>query len=634
MKPIKSLIHLTAVIVTLVTMTALPLASSAAQFLSADQAFVLRTERQANGDFSIRWKIAEGHYLYRDHTVVKANANILATRLSSGVEKDDPGFGKVSVWFANGEAVVSAAALATAGHPATVQVTYQGCEDGSICYPPVTTEVQVPQLPAATKTKAQAPDSVASSAPPELSLTRENVSETVETAPLPVLEAPAMEATNEVTAETAPANSLIENLVSQGGGLWVLLAFFGFGLLLAFTPCVFPMYPILAGVIGQDTSGTRRGFFLSVAYVLGLALAFAGLGFAAAWSGQNLQMVLQSSWAIGTLAIIFLVLAASMFGGFDLTLPRWWTECFGGTAKTGRRSLVSAGGMGFASALIVGPCVTAPLAGALLYIAQTGDAVLGAAALFSLGLGKGVPLVLFGTAGARFLPRAGAWMNHVKAAFGFVFVAMAWWLLSRILPVHIVMASGALMALAIAVALWRLSQSTVAALVVVSRALAVAVGVWGVFWLAGVASGASDPWRPLALAASNTTSGEEAPYRVAATVLDENTLAAALERSAIQGNTAVVYFTADWCVTCRAIEKNVLRDRNVRQALEQTDLLKVDVTSNDEAVRAIMARYAIVGPPTMLFIGSDGEERKAARLVGTVTADAVLEGIAGAGRTS
>ena len=619
-----------AVFVALVTMTALPFAATAAQFLTGDQPFVMKVERHADGDLVIRWTIADGHYLYRDHTAAKAGAETLPVRLSAGVEKDDPGFGKVSVWFANGEAIISAQDLARAGDPATLKVTYQGCEDGSICYPPMTQDLRVPERVAASLSGPQAretPSAQSTLAEPSMVADDPEVSGKAE--PAPITSMPVSPAVGELP-EQKP-QTLIDSLASQGGKIWVLLAFLGFGLLLAFTPCVFPMYPILAGVIGQDASGTRRGFLLSSAYVLGLALAFAGLGFVAAWSGQNLQMALQSPWVIGTFAIVFLVLAASMFGGFDLTLPRWWTERFGGTTKTGRRSLLSAGGMGFASALIVGPCVTAPLAGALLYIAQTGDVVLGAAALFSLGMGKGIPLVLFGTAGARFLPRAGAWMNQVKAAFGFVFVVMAWWLLSRILPTTIVMMSGALVALAIAVSLWRLSQTSMLALAIVSKTMALALGLWGAFWLGGVALGSTEIWQPLSGTASATTSIQQSTSRVAAVVSDASALEAALERTAAQNKTAVVYFTADWCVTCRTIERDVLTDAGVIQAFEEADLIKVDVTSNSDAVRELMARYDIVGPPTVLFVGPDGQEIVNTRLVGKVTTSAVLDGVAQAG---
>lgn len=627
--------HVAAIIVTMVTIAIMPLSSHAAQFLTADEAFVLHTDRQTDGSLRLRWTIADGHYLYRDHTKVKTDGQVLAATLSSGMEKDDPGFGLVRVWFDRGEAVIGSQALIRAGNPARVQVTYQGCQDGSVCFPPTTQDIEVPSVPVASREPAKTPEPVPQPAPmpqpASVNVEQAMPAEALEPQTASVaLEAPvaAERARPEALAEAMP-ETMIERLERQGGQVWILAAFFGFGLLLAFTPCVFPMYPILAGVIGQGASGTRRGFFLSVAYVLGLATAFAALGFAAAWSGQNLQMALQSPWAIGIFATVFLVLAASMLGGFDLSLPRWWMDRFNGPTRTGKRSLFSAGGMGFASALIVGPCVTAPLAGALLYITQTGDVVLGASALFALGLGKGVPLVLFGTAGARFLPRAGVWMNHVKAAFGFIFLIMAWWLLSRILPVEAVMVSGALIAFAVAAALIRLGKGGHAALSVPCRALAMAAGLWGALLVAGVALGANDPWRPLSPLSAGSSNGttETGAYPVAAIVEDAASLEAALQRASARGVPAVVYFTADWCVTCRAVERDVLPASEVAQALGRADLIKVDVTSNTDEVRGLMTEYGVVGPPTMVFVGAEGSERTAGRLVGKITREAMLQGI-------
>ncbi|HAC00493.1 MAG TPA: cytochrome C biogenesis protein, partial [Brevundimonas sp.] len=377
-------------------------------FLSPDQAFTLKVARETNGDLTFRWTIAPGHYLYRDHTVAAAPGaeNSLSLQLQPGEKKDDPGFGVVDIWRTSGQARLSAATLERAGSPASINLTYQGCKEDSICYPPTTRTIAVPALaraePAAAAPTLKAP------APESLSASETLSAPEPQSAPGPeaLAESEAVGATDAAAASSpAPAvrldqnSGFVDRLADQGGFAWVLLAFFGFGVLLAFTPCVFPMYPILAGVIGRgvDGRGTRRGLVLSTAYVLGLATAFGLLGVAAAWSGQNLQMALQSVWAVGALSIIFLVLAASMFGGFELQLPSAWTSRLSRDAGTGRRSLGSAAGLGFASALIVGPCVTAPLAGALLYIAQTGDVGLGAGALFALGVGKGGAPLVFGT---------------------------------------------------------------------------------------------------------------------------------------------------------------------------------------------------------------------------------------------
>lgn len=606
-------------------------------FLSPDEAFTLKVAREANGDLAFRWTIAPGHYLYRDHTVATApgGEDSLSLRLQPGEKKDDPGFGVVDIWRTAGQARLSAATLERAGTPGSINITYQGCKEDSICYPPTTRTVAVPALPRAALAAA-APPLKAQSAPETLSAP--------EPQPAPEPEAlPASEAVGvtDAAASASDASSIppavrldqnegfVDRLADQGGFAWVMLAFFGFGVLLAFTPCVFPMYPILAGVIGRgvDGRGTRRGLMLSTAYVLGLATAFGLLGVVAAWSGQNLQMALQSVWAVGALSIIFLVLAASMFGGFELQLPSAWTSRFSRDNGTGRRSVSSAAGLGFASALIVGPCVTAPLAGALLYIAQTGDVGLGAAALFALGLGKGAPLIVFGTAGARFLPKAGAWMDRVKTLFGFIFLGMAWWLASRILPPTVVLALGAMLALAAAAALGLFSGPAASRPAGLARAAGLAVAAWGIMLLIGLSMGAADPWRPLAPLASRSAPGVTGPGATpvpAAVVVDSAGLERAIGDAAARSRPTMIYFTADWCVICRQMDREVFADGRVVAALQNADLIKVDVTNNTPETRQLMETYGVVGPPTLIFLSPASQEPASTRLVGKTTTAKML----------
>ena len=607
-------------------------------FLSPDQAFTLKVARETNGDLTFRWTIAPGHYLYRDHTVAAAPGaeDSLSLQLQPGEKKDDPGFGVVDIWRTSGQARLSAATLERAGSPVSINLTYQGCKEDSICYPPTTRTIAVPALPRAEP--AAAAPTLKAPAPESLSASETLSAPEPQSAPEPevLAESEAVGATDDAAASSpAPAVRLDQNagfvdrLADQGGFAWVLLAFFGFGVLLAFTPCVFPMYPILAGVIGRgvDGRGTRRGLVLSTAYVLGLATAFGLLGVAAAWSGQNLQMALQSVWAVGALSIIFLVLAASMFGGFELQLPSAWTSRLSRDEGTGRRSVGSAAGLGFASALIVGPCVTAPLAGALLYIAQTGDVGLGAAALFALGLGKGVPLIVFGTAGARFLPKAGAWMDRVKTLFGFIFLGMAWWLASRILPPTVVLALGAMLALAAAAALGLFSGPATSRPAGLARAAGLAVAAWGVMLLIGLGMGASDPWRPLAPLASRSApgvAGSGAAPVPAAVVVDPAGLERAIKQAAARSRPAMIYFTADWCVICRQMDREVFADGQVVAALQNADLIKVDVTNNTPETRQLMETYGVVGPPTLIFLSPASQEPASTRLVGKTTVSKVL----------
>ncbi len=611
--------------------------------LSPEEAFTLQISREADGDMVFAWKIAPGHYLYKDHTAATApdGKTALPLRLQAGEKKDDPGFGVVDIWRDAGRAVLSADVLKRANDPASINITYQGCLENSICYPPTTRTVDVPALPSARIASREAEAATAQAAA-VLALQKTPAAQTSDAAESAEAEPVLIDATEADVVLPAAAVQLqqdqgfVDRLSRQGGTVWVLLAFFGFGVLLAFTPCVFPMYPILAGVIGRgvDGQGTRRGLLLSVAYVLGLAVAFGLLGVAAAWSGQNLQMVLQSPWAVGGLAVVFTVLAVSMFGAFELQLPSAWTSRLSRDTGTGRRSVVSASGLGFLSALIAGPCVTAPLAGALLYIAQTGDVILGAAALFFLGLGKGVPLIVFGAAGARFLPKAGAWMNRVKIVFGFIFLGMAWWLASRILPPVATLSLGAALCFAAAAALGLFRPAASGVLNSVARAAGLIAAVWGVLLLIGVSLDAVSPWRPLAplarpaLAADGVSSLTAAPVVV---VADNAALETAVAQAAAKSRPALVYFTAEWCVSCRVMEREVFQHDEVLAELGAVDLIKVDVTQSTPEVRDLLDRYGVVGPPTMIFLSRTSKEAAESRLIGEASARAVLTSLERAG---
>ena len=592
--------------------------------LSPDKAFVLTVTREADGDLVFAWGIAPGHYLYRDHTVASTPGGkaSLPLELAAGEIKDDPGFGVVDVWHDAGRATLSAQTLTQAGEPTSVNITYQGCLEDSICYPPMTRTIDVPTRPqsevAAREADAQTAQAAALLAIQAPDAAPAPVNDERAAAPSPAASSPA------VTLDANPG--YVDRLALQGGATWVLLAFFGFGVLLAFTPCVFPMYPILAGVIGRgvDGRGTRRGLTLSVAYVLGLSIAFALLGVAAAWSGQNLQMALQSVWAVGALAVVFVILAASMFGGFELQLPSAWTSRLSRDGGDGRRSLHSAAGLGFVSALIVGPCVTAPLAGALLYIAQTGDVGLGAAALFFLGLGKGVPLIVFGTVGARFLPKAGPWMDRVKMLFGFIFLGMAWWLASRILPPTATLALGAALALGLAAALGLFQPLSPNLRSGVARVAGLAAATWGLLLLVGLSLGADDPWRPLEPLARPAGAASPAPVQTAAVVLDQTALDRAVAEAGARKRPALVYFTADWCVSCKLIEGTVFGDPAVISGLTNTDLIKVDVTRTTQEARDLLKRYGVVGPPTMIFLSPSAAEARGSRLIGEMSAEDVV----------
>lgn len=579
-----------------------------------DDRFQLRAETLPRGDVRLSWTIATGAYLYRDHVKLAAGdpPRAVPATTSPGEMKEDPGFGRVEIWRAKGEALVQAADLRAAGSPRQLSVTYQGCEEDSICYPPVTRTLALPVAPGAK-------------------------------APLPAAKPVLATEVDEPAASSQPSRSpeitvagdagVVSRLAARGGAAWVLLAFAGFGFLLAFTPCVFPMYPILAGLLARDGDrlSPRRGLALSTAYVAAMAAAFAALGAVAAWSGANLQVVLQSPWAIGLLSAAFVLLALSMFGAFELQLPQSWLNRLSKPIGDRRPSLASAAALGFTSALIVGPCVTAPLAGALLYIAQTGDFALGAGALFALGLGKGVPLIAMGVLGPRALPRAGPWMARIKHLFGAMFLATALWLASRILPAPITLAAAGALLIGLAVTLGAFQRQSedAGALGQATKAASLVIGLWGSLLLIGAASGAESPLKPLATLAGRRAApaaSEDAPVFATARSLSE--VEREVTRAVAAEQPSLVYFTADWCLSCDIIDRRVFDDPAVRAELASVRLIKADVTANDAAAQAMLRRFAAAGPPTMVFLDRRAAEVGDARQIGELSARDFLESLA------
>ncbi|MGE6741148.1 protein-disulfide reductase DsbD [Allorhizobium pseudoryzae] len=568
--------------------------------LDPEEAFIIEVLSVEDGRASIGWRIAEGYYLYRDQIAAHtADGVALAVETSAGRIKDDPGFGRVEVYYDNASVL-----LPRAG--GDVRITWQGCQEDGICYAPVTSRLSLPELAAGT-----VPGGFATEDPAR----RAGSGQVVEQVPTPV---PQM--------ELAKGKGMLAGLALRGGTGLVLLAFLGFGLALALTPCVFPMVPILAGMLARQ--GERltpaRGAMLSGVYVLAMAMAFAGLGAVAGWSGQNLQMVLQSPWAVGSVAVLFVLLALSSFGLFDLTLPAGLTAGLPGAGRRG--SIAGAAALGFTSALIVGPCVTAPLAGAFLYIAQTGDVALGAAALFMLGLGQGVPLIVAGTFGAGVLPKAGAWMEAMRRVFGFVFLGLAIWLAARILPGPLVLALWSMLLVGMAVLLGVLDRLEVGAsgFMRLLRSGGIAALIAAVLLAIGAALGGQDPLRPLAPLLAR------GPVRAADTlaftpISSPAGLAAALSEG--PADPAMIYVTADWCVTCKGIEGHVLPDRQVQTALGGLRLFKVDVTQLDEAGQALLRDLGAAGPPTMIFLDTALREPADTRLIGTVRPDDILRSV-------
>ncbi|MGO1891657.1 MAG: protein-disulfide reductase DsbD, partial [Luteimonas sp.] len=406
-----------------------------------------------------------------------------------------------------------------------------------------------------------------------------------------------------------------------------------FGLLLSFTPCVLPMIPIVSGMVMGSGAGPRRAVALTAAYVLAMAATYAAVGVAAGLAGANLQAALQSPWLLGSFAALFLVLAASLFGAFELRLPAALANRLD-RASRGREggSIAGAAALGLLSALLVGPCMTAPLAGALLYIGQSGSALTGGVALFALGLGMGLPLMLIAVFGARILPRPGPWMERVRRVFGYVMVAMAIYMLDRFVPGPIGLMLWGAWVLSIAVGLfaWARAQPAEGHGGWPLRFAAVFAGLWSTLMLVGAAAGGDSALRPLER--FGTAVAVEAPltpdYVAAKSVADVD---ARIAEAGARGQWTLIDFYADWCVSCHVIEREVFGDPAVAARLAYMQVLRPDVTANDAVDRELLGHWQVPGPPTLILVGPDGRERRAQRTVGEVDAGGFLARLDAAG---
>jgi thioredoxin:protein disulfide reductase len=559
------------------------------QFLPVDQAFVLAASADGGDRVLLDWQIAPGYYLYRHRVSAKTATpgfTLGEIAMPGGKKKTDEFFGDVEVYYD----VLSATVPVTRAGDASsleLQVGYQGCADAGLCYPPVTKTVVIDMPP---------PGSLATSA----------------------------------AAPMIAEQDRLSSLVAGGGLLAVLATFFGFGLLLAFTPCVLPMIPILSGIIaGQGAAATpRRSFMLSLVYVLGMALTYTVAGAAFAAAGQQAQAFFQKPWIIIGFAALFVALALAMFGIYDIRIPAALeTRLAGVSGRQKAGSFVGTAIMGVLSALVVTACVAPPMVAALAVIGQTGDVLRGSLALFAMAMGMGSPLLLVGVAGGRFLPHAGPWMATIKSLFGVLFLGVAVWMLDRVLPDSLTLALWALLVIVGGYYFGGFGRTSAGggAGRLVARGFGLAAIVWGIIMLVGAAAGGQDPLQPLRDASlpglggrAVSASADALPFRTVASV-DE--LDSELRAAKSAGKPALLDFYAEWCVSCKEMEKYTFSVPEVQQDLSGFVLLKADVTANSTADQALFRRFGIYGPPTTAFFSPDGRECRAFRLVGYVKAD-------------
>ncbi|WP_235991374.1 protein-disulfide reductase DsbD [Halopseudomonas xiamenensis] len=554
-------------------------------FLEAGEVFQLEPPQAAGDGWVAQGRIAEDYYVYR-HSLRLEDAQGRAVELDmpEGVARHDEFFGDTEIFM--GDSLQLRFAAATA--PLTLH--WQGCAEAGLCYPPQSLAVSLPG-----SSPVAAGGDRGSSAPQTGSAT---------------------------LAEDQAAAQRLATL----GPLAGTALFFGFGLLLAFTPCTLPMIPIVSSMVVGSQARPRRAFALTLSYVLTMAGTYALLGVAAGLAGANLQATLQSPWLLGAFAALFVILASSLFGLFELRLPSVLVNRVeaAGRGQAGG-SLAGAAALGLLSALLVGPCMTAPLAGALLYIGQTGSALYGGLALFALGLGMGLPLLVIAVFGARVLPKPGAWMDRVRVAFGYVMLGMAVLMLARFLPGNISLLLWGAWALAVAVGLVAWAQALVARqrLAWGLRFGAVLVGLWSLLMLVGAASGGDSTLQPLAhlRGAAPAAAAAQPEYVQAKSVAEVD---ARLADAAEQGQWTLIDFYADWCISCHVIEREVFGDPAVAARLARMQVVRPDVTRNDAADRELLRHWGVLGPPTLILVSPDGEEHRALRVVGEIPANDFL----------
>jgi thioredoxin:protein disulfide reductase len=568
------------------------------KFLPVDQVFHVSATAAGPGAVQLNWSIRDGYYLYRSRLAVSAanGAKVGPLQLPRGLIKMDPYFGREEIYRRAVTAVVPLERGAgTGAGDVPLRVTYQGCADAGLCYPPVTKTVNVSLPPATGAAGGTGTGAIGAAGPGALLATTSQPS----------------------SAAGSSSQFRFEALARSGSLLAMIGWFYLAGLALAFTPCVLPTVPILSGIIvgqGRKVTGAR-GFVLSLAYVLGMALTYTVAGAAFAAAGGQVQAAFQTPWIIGVFAALFVAMALSMLGLFTVQMPSALQTRI--AQLSNRQTAGSLGGvavMGALSALLVTTCVGPALVGALAVISQTGEVARGAAALFAMSIGMGTPLLIVGASAGRLLPKSGAWMDTVKKLFAAVMLGVAVWMLARFLPARVTLALWAVPAATLATVLWMTTARRSAARVWPLRVAGLVTGVYGIALLTGAALGGTDPLAPIPAWATVR------PPLVFAPIHSVADLNGAVARATREGRPIMIDFTAAWCTSCKEMEATTFLDPAVHKALSGVVLLRADVTADNADDKALLKRLSVIGPPTIAFYGRDGRERSGERVVGYLDA--------------
>ncbi len=564
-----------------------------ADFLPVDEAFQPILTVLDGNTVEVAFRVTDGYYLYKDKISATADSDQVMLgklELPPGDMKTDQFFGEQEVYHGDVFARLPLVRAKPDPYTLDLELEYQGCADGGICYPPVTRIMSV-ELPQATASSALAAVAAASTS----------------------------------AAPVSEQARLAQIITSSGLGL-VIATFFGLGLLLTFTPCVLPMIPIVSGIIageGENVS-PARGFTLAFTYVMGMALVYTAAGVAAAAAGVQLQAMFNQAWVLALFSSLFVVLALGMFGLFDLQMPsavQSRVAAISGGQRSG--TMIGAFIMGALSSLIVTACVAPALVATLTVMAQTGDMLRGGTALFAMSMGMGAPLLLVGAAHGKFLPKAGPWMVAVKNAFGFMMLGLAIWMMSRVLPGEVTLALWGVLIFMAGVYLGGLTTLTPESFGVqkFGKGIGLLAIIYGAVLLVGSLTGSNSMLRPLAGinpgGQAYIAATPQLEFRRIKTVQD---LDAAVAAAASEGKSAMLDFYADWCVSCIEMEEYTFTDAGVQDALSNTVLLQADVTANDDEDQALLQRFGVFGPPTIIFFGADGVQRHGFEVVGYMKA--------------
>ncbi len=575
--------------------------------LTMDQGFKFSAKVRDNQTVLAEWQMAPGYFLQRKNLTISSDTpgvKLGAPLYPQTEMKTEPGFGSFEVY--KDKISIPIPVIASSSNKIKLTVRYQGCSDEGFCYPPTDKNITL---------DLNEPSALGDNTLP--------IGKTMNAAPtLPEM--------NKTTTPPASEQEQAALLLSSGHYATIIFSFLGFGLLLAFTPCILPMLPILSGIIvGQNRAKltTGRAFSLSLTYVLSMSMTYAIAGILIGYVGGSVQAAFQKPWMLITFSLMFVALAMSFFGFYELQLPqRFQNSLSKASNRQQSGSYLGVAIMGCLATLIVSPCVTPALVGALGYIGKTGNAVLGGTALFCLGFGMGLPLLVVGTAGGKFLPKAGVWMNRIKSVFGVILLGMAILMIERILPASITMLLWAGLLIFSAAYMGVFTASAAAPFARFTHGLAAIFLVYGVLLLIGTSMGNTNPLQPLYSAAPSNypqlSADNSAHFQH---VADENEVSTAINAAIAQNKIVMLDFTAKWCSSCKQMENRTFSHPDVAKALGNFVALKADVTENDKIAKTLEKKFQVIAPPTLLFFDSTGKELEKFRIVGEMGPKEFLE---------